>query len=165
MEDKTNTNYTGSEPVEFNYSKSIYNGDTKTIIIAYYLCGEAGNSYKVKNFQEKISDTAIGLGGTSPYHIVTHTIYLPKAYCKILKTVDGMPEFYYIEIPYWIYKKNIETMAINRWDGKHKRGQFFVPAPSRNEDYYNTLRDVENQTAFATIGVNVENYSRYIQQK
>lgn len=157
-------NSTGSEFVEFNYWEQYYNGEEKKITIAYMLCGEVGNSYKIKNFQEMLSETAVGMDGKCPYFVLVHTVFLPKSYCTIKGDVENMPGFKYIEIPYWIYKKNIDTMIPKRHKDVSNRGQFFVPTTHRGTEYNKQLQDVENQRGLSYLGISPEKYQHYLQQ-
>ena len=162
LEDRDKKSSADLESVEFTYYGQVYNGEKKTITIAYMLCGKSGNSYKVKNFQEIVSDTAVGLDNRIPYFVQVHTTYLPISNCNIVGDVNNMPNFKYIEIPYWIYKKNYDALVPKRIEDHRTRGQFFVPIPYRNDKYFNILKDEENQIGINIIGIPKVEYEHYL---
>lgn len=105
---------------DYNFYRSTYNSDDKSIVGAYMIVGETDKMIEVMNIKETKKTTSIYMDYAIPYLISIHKIMLPKSQVSIIKPVDSMDNFFYIKIPYWLFKKLSDDLEIRRVEGKKR---------------------------------------------
>ncbi len=109
-----------SEKKGYDFYNSEFIPEDKTIIGAYYITKESDKSIEVLNLQEKASSTGLYMDGANPYIITTiGRVTLPTSQISIIGPVEDREGFFYIKMPYWLYKKSPE-LVIYRY-AKKKR--------------------------------------------
>jgi hypothetical protein len=99
---------------ELNFNKSIYIPDEKAIIAAFFIKKEFDKSYEILNIKEFTRDS-IFMDNATPYSVSIHTTFLPKSQCQIIQSVEGKEGFFFIKVPYWLYKEKTD-LQIKRID-------------------------------------------------
>lgn len=100
-----------------NFFKSTYNPDNKKFTAAYYIVDDSSDKFiEILNIQEIYPRKSTYGDGAEPYRIKIHNIKLPKSQINILDQDTGFENFKFIEIPYWLVKKNIDDFKIVRKD-------------------------------------------------
>ena len=107
------------DDIELDFNKSVYIADEKAIIGAFYIKKETDKAYEILNIKEYQRDSVF-MDGANPYSVSIHTTFLPKSQCKIIKPVEGKEGFFYIKVPYWLYKEKTD-LQIRRLPARLKR--------------------------------------------
>lgn len=115
------------DDIELDFNKSVYIADEKAIIGAFYIKKETDKAYEILNIKEYQRDSVF-MDGADPYSVSIHTTFLPKSQCKIIKPVEGKEGFFYIKVPYWLYKEKTD-LQIKRLPVRLKRISI------KNDDY------------------------------
>lgn len=104
----------------YDFYNSEYIMEDKSIIGAYFITKRSDKSIEILNLQEKISRTGLYMDGADPYTITTvGRVSLPTSQITIIGPVEDREGFFYIKMPYWIYKKSPE-LVIYRSDKKKR---------------------------------------------
>lgn len=104
----------------YDFYKTTYNPDDKSIVGAYMITGEDDKTIQVMNIKEMIRENRIYMDNAKEYSLGIHKFILPKSQVEVLDNVEGMEGFNYIKIPYWLYKKMIDQLEIVRIQGKKR---------------------------------------------
>jgi hypothetical protein len=115
------------DDIELDFNKSVYIADEKAIIGAFYIKKETDKAYEILNIKEYQRDSVF-MDGADPYSVSIHTTFLPKSQCKIIKPVESKEGFFYIKVPYWLYKEKTD-LQIKRLPVRLKRISI------KNDDY------------------------------
>lgn len=107
------------DDIELDFNKSVYIADEKAIIGAFYIKKETEKAIEILNIKE-FNRNSVFMDGADPYSVSIHTIFIPKSQCKIIKPVEGKEGFFYIKVPYWLYREKPE-LQIKRLQGRLKR--------------------------------------------
>ncbi len=103
-----------------DFNKSLYQED-KSIIGCYFITKDDEKMLNVLNVLETRIETSLGMDNAIPFKIQVKNAKLPKSQIEILKEDEIHKGFFYIKIPYWLYKKNSEDLKIKRIDNDLKR--------------------------------------------
>lgn len=104
----------------YDFCNSEYIPEDKSIIGAYYITRQSEKSIEVLNLQEKYSNTGVYMDNSTPFTIGgIGRITLPTSQITIIGPVELKDGFFYIKMPYWLYKKNPE-MVIYRKEMKKR---------------------------------------------
>lgn len=122
----------------YNFNKTVYFPENKVIVGAYMITGEDEKNIEVLNLKE-IADEKIYMDNAISYSITVNKVNLPKSQVKVVGEVDGRDGFYYIEIPYWLFKKLDGQLDVKRIEGKKRLSISY--AQSRNDAYMKKLID------------------------
>jgi hypothetical protein len=106
--------------VNYDFNSSTYNSDDKSVVAAYMIIDETEKMIEVMNIKEFEKTSSIYADNSKPYHIVVERVRLPKSQIDVLEEVEGKEGFYYIKIPYWLFKKNSNELEIERIIGKKR---------------------------------------------
>jgi hypothetical protein len=98
---------------DLNFNKSIFIPEDKAIIGAYFITLEDSDHIEILNIKEYKKYTFFA-DGAIPYDISIKNIKLLKSQIEIIKEVPNRTGFYFIKIPYWLYKENKEDLEIKR---------------------------------------------------
>lgn len=126
-----------TEPI-FNFNRTVYVPDRKAIVGAYMITNEDDKNIQVLNLKE-IPDEKIFMDNAISFGVTVHKVNLPKSQVKVLGQVDGMDGFYYIELPYWLFKKLDGQLDVKRLDGKKRLSVSY--GQSRNDAYMRKIID------------------------
>ena len=129
------------EQDEFNFNKTTYNTDDKSIIGAYMMVGETEKMIEVMNIKENQPDEVMYLDNSKPYFISINRTMLPKSQVSIVKPVEGMENFFYFKIPYWLFKKLSNELEIRRVEGKKRLDINYKQ--SRDQSFLKKINDPE----------------------
>lgn len=123
----------------FPFNKSTYNSDDKSIIGAYMITGETDKMIEVMNIKENGNEDSTFMDNAKPYFISIYKTNLPKSQIEILKPVEGKEKFFYIKLPYWLYKKLSTELEIRRVEGKKRLDINY--RQSRDKDFLKKIND------------------------
>jgi hypothetical protein len=123
----------------YDFYKTIYNPEDKSIVGAYMITGEHGNTIQIMNIKEIVQENSIFMDNAQPYILNIQQFDLPISQVEVLDKVEGMEGFNYIKIPYWLYKKMITQLGITRIKGK-KRPKVNYPQ-SKDNNFLRKLND------------------------
>ena len=129
----------GEDDLELDFNKSEYLADEKAIIGAYFISKDNDKSIEVMNIKEFGSDSATFMDGSTPYVVSFHKVILPKSQIKVLEEVEGMPGFFFIKIPYWLFQTKKEDLYIKRVKGK--KGLDLRDAQLGNKEFMMGFKD------------------------
>jgi hypothetical protein len=115
----------------YDFNKTTYVPDDKSIVGAYMITGEDNNSIQILNIKEMVRENSIFMDNAQPYNLNVQQFNLPKSQVTVLGEVEGMEGFNYIKIPYFLYKKMIDQLEIVRLKGK-KRAKVSYPQSRDN---------------------------------
>jgi hypothetical protein len=96
------------DDIEFDFDKATYLSDEKAIIAAYFITKENEKSIEILNIKEFAADTATFMDNARPYSVTFHKGTLPTSQIAILGEVPEREGFFYVKVPYWLYKENPE---------------------------------------------------------
>jgi hypothetical protein len=126
------------EPV-YDFYKTVYNPEDKSITGAYMITGEDNNSIQVMNIKEMARENRIFMDNAQDYNLNIQKFDLPKSQVEVLGKDEEMEGFNYIKIPYWLYKKMIDQLEVIRIKGKKRSDVTY--AQSRNNNFLKKLND------------------------
>lgn len=126
------------EPV-YDFYKTVYNPEDKSITGAYMITGEDNNSIQVMNIKEMARENRIFMDNAQEYNLNIQKFDLPKSQVEVLGKDEQMEGFNYIKIPYWLYKKMIDQLEVIRIKGKKRSDVTY--AQSRNNNFLKKLND------------------------
>lgn len=138
MESTDNLNEETEPNSDYDFNKTIYVPEDKSVVGAYMITNENENSIEVLNIKE-LPDGKIYFDNSISYAISIQKVKLPKSQIKIVKEIEGKPGFYFIKIPYWLYKKNEDELKVSRINRKRR-----VNIPDRltkNTEFIKKLSD------------------------
>lgn len=102
---------------DLDFFKSSYESESKKFIAAYYIVDDSSDKFiEILNIQEIYPRKSTFGDEAEPYLIKIRRIKLPKSQINILDQDTGFENFKFIEIPYWLVKKNIDDFKIMRKD-------------------------------------------------
>jgi hypothetical protein len=104
----------------FDFNKTTYVPEDKSIVGAYMITGEDNNSIQILNIKEMVRENSIFMDNAQPYYLNVQQFNLPKSQVTVLGEVEGMEGFNYIKIPYFLYKKMIDQLEVVRLKGKKR---------------------------------------------
>lgn len=110
---------TNNDVVEYDFNKAIYLSDEKAIIGAFFITNRTDKYIEILNIKEKARDAGSFMDNARPYTISIHTGRLPLSKIDIIEPVRNAEGFFYIKVPYWLYKENPE-IAITRIKGEYR---------------------------------------------
>jgi len=103
-----------------NFHKSTYNPDDKSYIAAYKIVDDSSDKFiEVLNIHENEVGRNF-MDGKETYEISIHKFKLPKSQIKILDDNTGFEGFKFIQIPYWLVKKDPTQYKIKRLNKKKR---------------------------------------------
>ena len=124
---KINTFYTDFKPldkniyrddVEYDFDKAVYLSDERAIIGAYFITSEnvddiinnpnKEGSVEILNVKEFCSETGTFGDNAMPYSVTFHRGSYPISKIAILGPVPEKEGFFFIKVPYWLYKETPE---------------------------------------------------------
>jgi hypothetical protein len=124
---------------QYDFYKTTYNPEDKTIVGAYMITGEDENTIQIMNVKETPKEGRIYMDNAQVYLISYQKVDLPKSQVEILDKVDGMDGFNFIKIPYWLFKKLDDKLVTNRIKGKKRLDVSNLQL--RNNDFLRKLND------------------------
>jgi hypothetical protein len=104
----------------FDFNKTTYVPEDKSIVGAYMITGEDNNSIQILNIKEMVNENSIFMDNAQPYNLNVQQFNLPKSQVTVIGEVEGMEGFNYVKIPYFLYKKMIDQLEIVRIKGKKR---------------------------------------------
>ena len=126
------------EPV-YDFYKTVYNPEDKSITGAYMITGEDENTIEVMNIKEMIRENRIYMDNAKEYSLNIQKFNLPKSQVEVLGKDEQMEGFNYIKIPYWLYKKMIDQLEVIRIKDKKRPD---VPLyQTKNKSFIKKLSD------------------------
>jgi len=96
------------DDIEFDFNKATYLADERAIIAAYFITKQNEKSIEILNIKEFAADTATFIDNARPYSVTFHKGTLPTSQIAILGEVPEKEGFFYVKVPYWLYKENPE---------------------------------------------------------
>lgn len=99
--------------IELKFKSSIYLED-RSIVGCYFITKEEAKFIEILNVLEYREEGSIYQDEAIPFTIDIKKTKLPKSQIEILKEDEHRKGFFYIKIPYWLYKKNSEELKIKR---------------------------------------------------
>ena len=96
------------DDIEYDFDKATYLSDERAIIGAYFITKENEKSVEILNIKEFAADTATFMDNARPYSVTFHRGTLPTSQIEIIEEVVGKEGFFYVKVPYWLYKENPE---------------------------------------------------------
>lgn len=123
----------------YDFYKTTYNPDDKSIVGAYMITGEDDKTIQVMNIKEMARENRIFMDNAQEYNLNIQKFNLPKSQIEVLGKDEDMDGFNYIKIPYWLYKKMIDQLEVIRIKGKKRSDVTY--AQSRNNNFLKKLND------------------------
>lgn len=105
---------------QYDFYKTTYNPEDKTIVGAYMITGEDEKTIDVLNIKETHPENKFYMDGAKVYYLNVKKIRLPKSQIEILSNVEDKEGFNFIKIPYWLYKKLEFDLGVERIKGKKR---------------------------------------------
>jgi hypothetical protein len=102
---------------QYDFNKSEYDADSKTIVAAYMVGEETPKQLEVFNIRQYPDNDSFFMSGHKPYSMSLHRTMLPLSQIEIIGDVPGKEGFKFIRIPYWLFKKKDEDLRVQRLDG------------------------------------------------
>lgn len=102
-----------------NFYKKIYKADDKTLEAWYYLKSQTQTEITILNVQEKEIPGRVWASGDIDYRLSIKEIILPVKHVSILLHDQDNLGYYYLKIPYWLFKKN-DDLEIHRIPGNKR---------------------------------------------
>jgi hypothetical protein len=96
------------DDIEYDFDKAVYLSDERAIIGAYFITKENEKSVEILNIKEFAADTATFGDNARPYSVTFHKGVYPTSQIAILGPVPEKEGFFYIKVPYWLYKEKPE---------------------------------------------------------
>jgi hypothetical protein len=96
------------DDIEFDFDKATYLSDERAIIAAYFITKQNEKSIEILNIKEFAADTATFMDNARPYSVTFHKGTLPTSQIEILGEVPEREGFFYVKVPYWLYKETPE---------------------------------------------------------
>jgi hypothetical protein len=96
------------DDIEFDFDKATYLSDERAIIAAYFITKQNEKSIEILNIKEFAADTATFGDNARPYSVTFHKGTLPTSQIAILGEVPEKEGFFYVKVPYWLYKETPE---------------------------------------------------------
>ena len=113
--------------IELNFNKSNFDPNNKTFTAAYKITDDSQDKFiEVLNIQETNYKELKFADGKESYTIKIYKFRLPKSQIKILEDDTNHEGFKFIEIPYWLVKKEPEQYKIKRLLGKKRLANIYV---------------------------------------
>ena len=111
---------------ELNFNKSTFDPNNKTFTAAYKIIDDSQEKFiEVLNIQETEYKNLMFVSGHIAYTIKIYKFRLPKSQIKILEDDTKHEGFKFIEIPYWLVKKEPEQYKIKRLTGKKRLANIY----------------------------------------
>lgn len=115
-----NENNEGLDKKEYNFFKTEFIAEEKAIVGAYYIVKKGEKSIEVLNLKESPNHNATYMDNSTPYTIKSvNKCILPLSQITIIGPVDDREGFFFIKIPYWLFKKD-DGLSIYRYDKKKR---------------------------------------------
>jgi len=132
------------EEGNFDFNFTEYEPETKSIVGAYYIADDFPKQITVLNGQEVVDERSVKYtGGIEPINFYVNTVKLPKSQIEILDQVEGKDDFYFIRIPYWLFKKFGKDLQVSRVKGPKRVINFTA---YNNHRYKDDILNYVNQT-------------------
>lgn len=96
------------DDLELDFNKAEYLADEKAVIVAYFITKQNEKSIEILNIKEFAADTATFMDNARPYSVTFHKGILPTSQIEILRPVVEREGFFYVKVPYWLYKEKPE---------------------------------------------------------
>ena len=96
------------DDIEFDFNKATYLSDEKAIIAAYFITKQNEKSIEILNIKEYPNDDSTYGDNARPYSVSFHKGILPTSQIAILGEVPEKEGFFYVKVPYWLYKEKPE---------------------------------------------------------
>jgi hypothetical protein len=146
---------------DFDFYKSTYLEDEKSIVAAYYISEMNDNSITIINLQENEMEDRISMLGHRIYWLNPATIKIPLSQIQILSDVVGKKNYKFIKMPYWLYKRN-KGFEIKRLKGD--KIMSFIKSQI-NKEFLNKLNDVNVKDCFKITSSSRSELESYIRIK
>jgi hypothetical protein len=141
-----------------DFNKTVFNPEDKSIVGAYMITNEFPNMIEVLNIREVLDYTGLFMDGAESYNIQIKFAKLPKSQIEILGDVPGKDGFVFIKMPYWLYKKNPESLSVKRYTGKKRlsmsKGQLY-------DDFLKLINDPNVERYFKIIDTDDSSQQRF----
>jgi len=130
------------DDIEFDFDKATYLSDERAIIAAYFITKENEKSIEILNIKEFAADTATFMDNARPYSVTFHKGTLPTSQIEILGEVPEREGFFYVKVPYWLYKEN-PNLNIKRIKGDfhHMKRLDLRDISLRNSELMSNFKD------------------------
>jgi hypothetical protein len=130
------------DDIEFDFDKATYLSDERAIIAAYFITKENEKSIEILNIKEFAADTATFMDNARPYSVTFHKGTLPTSQIEILGEVPEREGFFYVKVPYWLYKEN-PNLNIKRIKGDfhHMKRLDLRDVSLRNSELMSNFKD------------------------
>jgi hypothetical protein len=130
------------DDIEFDFDKATYLPDERAIIAAYFITKENEKSIEILNIKEFAADTATFMDNARPYSVTFHKGTLPTSQIAILGEVPEREGFFYVKVPYWLYKEN-PNLNIKRivGDFHHMKRLDLRDVSLRNSELMSNFKD------------------------
>jgi hypothetical protein len=96
------------DEIEFDFDKATYLSDEKAIIAAYFITKQNDKSIEILNIKEYPNDDSTYGDNARPYSVSFNKGILPTSQIAILGEVPEKEGFFYVKVPYWLYKEKPE---------------------------------------------------------
>lgn len=103
---------------QYDFYRSDYDADSKTIVAAYMVGEETPKQLEVFNIRQTPDNDSFFMSGHKPYSMSLHKTMLPLSQIEIIGDVPGKEGFKFIRIPYWLFKKKDDDLRIQRLQDK-----------------------------------------------
>ena len=111
---------------DLNFYKSTFDPNKKTLTAAYKIIDDSQDKViEVLNIQESEYKNLMFVSGHIAYTIKIYKFRLPKSQIKILDDDTKHEGFKFIEIPYWLVKKEPEQYKIKRLTDKKRLANIY----------------------------------------
>jgi hypothetical protein len=130
------------DDIEFDFDKATYLSDERAIIAAYFITKQNEKSIEILNIKEFAADTATFMDNARPYSVTFHKGTLPTSQIEILGEVPEREGFFYVKVPYWLYKEKPE-LNIKRivGDFHHMKRLDLRDVSLRNSELMSNFKD------------------------
>jgi hypothetical protein len=141
-----------------DFYKKVYHPEDKTVDAWYYIKSETPTQTTVLNVQERETAGRVWASGDIDYRLSVKEIKLPKSQIQVLSHDENRPGYFFIKIPYWLFKKN-EGLEVHRISVNKK----FTIRP--DDAIYSKFADKDYLKAMAGAGTNMTRIDMLHQQR
>ena len=141
-----------------DFNKTVFNPEDKSIVGAYMITKDFPNMIEVLNIHEVLDNSGLFMDGAESYNINIKFSKLPKSQIEIIGDVPGKDGFVFIKMPYWLYKKNPESLSIKRYLGKKRLS---ISRSQVYGDYLKLINDPNVERYFKVIDTDEASQQRF----
>jgi hypothetical protein len=130
--------------VNLDFYKTTYVPEDKSVIGAYFITEKTNTTIKILNLKEHKDQKSVFYDNATPYTISVYYATLPTTKVQILFEDEYRKGFFYLKIPYWLFKNESDNLEIKRISQPLKRFSY----KSADLKYKDLIDAINNEHIF-----------------